>query len=269
MPSPASSSGLSRRRLLGLGGGVALTALAGCTLPATEPSASESARCVPRDTLDAHRSLAGTPLVYEPTGKQATFWFEPGFRTQLETWADTFADTWGRTAQWRTYGTWTDGGSACDSWHNSGRAFDLASVRLRDGSTVSCRYDRWRSGKSAELRQSRRAYWILAAGLHRHFAYVLTYLYNDDHANHIHVDNGRSGSGPPRFSTRSRVQVQAVQAIASYLWDDPVELTGRWDSSTRRASERILTRIGSSGSITDGDPQWQAFLVASAARGAR
>jgi hypothetical protein len=264
MPLPASSPGLSRRRVLGLGGGVALTALAGCSVAGTEPNATESARCVPRDTLDAHRALAGTPLVYEPTGKQSTFWFEPGFRTQLETWANTFADTWGRTAQWRTYGTWTDGRSACDSWHNSGRAFDLAGVRLRDGSTVSCRYDRWRSGSSAALRQSRRAYWILAASLHRHFAYVLTYLYNDDHANHIHVDNGRSGSELSRFSTRSRVQVQAVQAITAYLWDEPVELTGGWDSATRKASGRVLDRLGASGDLTDSVDNWRSFLTASA-----
>lgn len=272
MQSSAQATTLSRRRLLALGGAAATVAVTGCSNPfggpggaesgGAEPGGYESAECVPRDTLESHRSLAGAPLVYEPTGRQATFWFDPGFLTQLETWAASLGQA---PAQWRTYGSWTDGGSACDSWHNSGRAFDLASLRLDGGKTVSCRYDQWQSSAPAALAQSRRAYWILASGLHRHFAYVLTYLYDSAHANHIHVDNGRSGSELSTLSTRSRVQVQAVQAITSYLWDDPVELTGRWDSATRAASGRVLERLGGSGDLDDNVENWRAFLDASAA----
>ncbi len=269
---------LHRRRLLALGGAAAAVAVAGCSARSSapgeegtggaDPGGFESAQCVPRDTLDSHRSLGGAPLVYEPTARPTGFWFDPGFFAQLEAWADSLSQS---PAQWRTYGSWTSGtsraggGSTCDSWHNSGRAFDLASLRFGNGQTVSCRYDQWRSESPSSLAQSRRAYWILAAGLHRHFAYVLTYLYNDAHDNHIHVDNGRSGSKLSQFSTRSRVQVQAVQAITSHLWNEPVELTGHWDSATRAASGRVLERLGRRGDLDDSTDNWHGFLAASAA----
>ncbi len=138
-----------------------------------------------------------------------------------------------------TYGSWIDGRGQCDSWHHSGRAFDLAGIRLADGGVVSCRYDQWRDAPAAEVEATRRAYWAVAAGLHLRFAYVLTYLYNARHANHIHLDNGRSGPDLSTFRTRSRVQVQAVQAMLTYLWAEPVELTGRWDGPTQDAARRV------------------------------
>ncbi len=271
VPSSPPSRRLGRRALLGLGAGLAVTSVTGCTVgggsgtdPGSDPPfGRERAACVPRSSLEAHTTLAGAPLVYEPTDRATRFWFDPGFYTALDAWAASLAGD-SRVQRWSTYGSWTDGGSQCDSWHNSGRGFDLARVRLADGTAVSCRYDQWGSARAAELTRSRRAYWSLAAGLHQRFAYVLTYLYDAAHANHIHVDNGRSGADVSELSTRSRVQVQAVQAICTYLWDEPVELTGRWDAATRRASQRVLETVGSSGSLDDGAVQWQAFLTASA-----
>ena len=264
------SASLSRRHVLGLGAGVGLGAVAGCSAGSGTPgldgdSVRERASCVPRSSLTSHRTLSDAPLVYEISQRRSAFWFDDGFYDQLEGWAGTFGDTLGGTVdRWATYGSWTDGGSACKSWHNSGRAFDLAGLRLDDGTEISCRYDRWRSGGAAALARARRHYWTVAAGLHLRFAYVLTYLYNDAHANHIHVDNGRSGAELSVLSTRSQVQVQAVQAIATYRWDSPVELTGRWDSATRRATRSVLDRLGIPGDLTDSPDTWRAFLTASA-----
>lgn len=274
-PSPAVGR-VTRRGLLGLGASLALSSAAGCTVGGagsgsgddglSPPFSRERASCVPRGSLEEHRSLAGAPLIYEPSDGESSFWFEAGFYAALDAWATSLAEGRGsRPVRWFTYGSWTNGGSRCDSWHNSGRAFDLARVRLADETTVSCRYDQWRSGRPAELVRSQRAYWSLAAGLHQRFSYVLTYLYDASHANHIHVDNGRSGAAMSALSTRSQVQVQAVQAICTYLWDEPVELTGRWDATTRRAGQRVLERVGSTGSLDDGFEQWQTFLGASAA----
>lgn len=165
-----------------------------------------------------------------------------------------------------TYGSWTDGGSACDSWHHSGRAFDVARVVLVDGSVVSCRYDQWRTRSGARLEDARRRYWALAASLHLRFAYVLTYLYDDQHANHIHVDNSRSGNGDSTFSPRSTVQVQAVQALCTYLWGTPVDLSGRWDAATRTAAGGVLTGLGLEDEM-DASGSWGGFLRASVARG--
>lgn len=264
---------MDRRRLLTLGGSAALLALAaGCSgpLPGLGSSGGElpaGAECVPRSALEPHRSIAGLPLVYEPDRSRASFSFDGAFFGRLGEWAAALEDTLpAAPAQLWTYGAWVDGRGSCDSWHHAGRAFDLARVRLGDGSEVSCRYDRWRGLDGSALDVARRSYWSLAAGLHRRFSYVLTYLYDDQHANHIHVDNGRSGATDSTFSPRSRVQVQAVQALCRYLWDEPVELSGQWDRLTRQAAGRVLDRLGLDDDLTSRS-SWSGLLDASAARG--
>ena len=96
---------------------------------------------------------------------------------------------------------------------------------------------------------------------------VLTYLYDERHANHIHLDNGRSGAELSTFSPRSRVQVQAVQAMISFLWADPVEITSSWDFATRAASRRVLDQLEIAPDLTDGTEAWHGLLRATAARG--
>lgn len=265
--------GLDRRRLLALGGTAAVLGLAaGCSGPPPGLGSGggdvpAGADCVPRSALQPHRSMAGLPLVYEPDRGRISFAFDAGFFARLEEWAAALGDTLpAAPAQLWTYGSWVDGSGSCDSWHHAGRAFDLARVRLADGSDVSCRYDRWRTLDGSALEAARRSYWSLAAGLHRRFCYVLTYLYDGQHANHIHIDNGRSGDADSTFSPRSRVQVQAVQALCRYRWDEPVELSGQWDSATRRAVGRVLEGLGLDGGLTAAG-SWAGLLDASAARG--
>jgi hypothetical protein len=264
---------LSRRQLLGLGGALAVSAVAGgCSGSGSAPDGldlggRESATCVPRAALASHRSLAGLPLVYEVNGRRTAFRFDEAFFARLTSWAGDLADVLpSRPKLLSTYGSWTAGGSACDSWHHAGRAFDIARLTLADGSVVSWRFDQWRSLDGARLDEARRRYWALAAGLHQRFAYVLTYLYNAQHANHIHVDNGRSGNADSTFSPRSAVQVQAVQAVCSYLWSQPVELTGRWDAATRTATGRVLDRLGLADTL-DASASWSGLLRASVERG--
>lgn len=269
MTSSPLSPTLSRRLLL-TGAGAGLIGLtAGCTTltGGGEDIAGEGMTCVPRERLNRSSTLAGFPLVYEITQDRTAFWFESGFFDQLTTWVSSLADALAIDIdQVWTYGTWIDGGETCGSWHNSGRGFDLARLRLGRDKFLSVRYDLWKNQTGPELEASLRSYWRLAATLHQHFAYVLTYLFNEAHHNHIHVDNGRSGSGLSTFSSRSRAQVQGVQAICTHLWNSPVELTGRWDVATRRACDDILQRLSLPGSLDDPET-WQAFLTASAAQG--
>lgn len=264
---------MNRRQLLGLAGlSSAGVLVAGCSR-STDSSGSGGSdtpdHCVARSTLAEHTTLGKRPLVYEVSQQRESFAFEAGFHIRLGRWLDAYRAASGLPApdQVWTYGAWVDGGSDCSSWHAAGRAFDLSRLRLAGGNFVSCRYDRWRSSSGDDLERALGRYWSLAASLHHDFAYVLTYEYNATHANHIHVDNGRSGSGLSRLSTSSTSQLQAVQAICTHLWDEPVEVTGRWDSATRQASSRVLDRIGHGGELTDSAGAWRAFLKASVPRG--
>lgn len=275
---PGTPEPWTRRRLLGVGlmTGVGLTALAsGCSLDQTTfpdlPVPGRRARpgCVARSSLPRYDELAGLPLVYEVNRRRDAFAIEEGFAGQLESWlADLIELTGWKPEQLWTYGTWTDGGSSCSSWHNSGRALDLARLRLADGTDVSCRYDQWRDASGRELTGFQRTYWALAASAHKHFAYVLTYLYNAEHHNHIHLDNGSSGSELSTFRSRSRAQVQAVQGILTHLWDVPVEITNRYDAATRDATRTVLDRLDLRGDLTD-QSTWTAFLTASIRQGAQ
>lgn len=262
---------LSRRAFLGglaagaLGAGAGV--VSGCTTPG--PIGGGTAHCVRRDTLPSFARINGVPVRYEVDGSAQAFHYDGGFHDQLEAWLADWVATSGLPAPTRidSYGAWTDGTPDCDSWHNAGRAFDLARLRIDGRTQVSCREDLWAAESVPNQTRMRRGYWALAAHLHIHFAYVLTYLYDPLHRNHIHIDNGRSGSGLSTFRTGSRVQVQAVQATALYLWDEPVELTGRWDAATRAASQRVLRTLDRSGSLQDSG-NWHAYLYACARRGA-
>jgi Extensin-like protein C-terminus len=258
---------VSRRQLLSGVLAVGLAGLSACTPGSGVDPDRADATCVARDQLERRRTIAGLPLIYEPSGGRSNFWFDASFAGQLDAWAAELSQhLGGRVRQLATYGSWIDGRGSCDSWHHSGRAFDLARIIVTDGRVVSCRYDVWRTAPPTELEATRRAYWAVAAGLHLRFAYVLTYLHDARHANHIHLDNGRSGADLSTFAPRSRVQVQAVQAMVSYLWSDPVEINGRWDSPTRAASRRALDQLEIDADLTDGNESWHGFLRGTIAR---
>ena len=267
MPDPQ----LTRRRALALLGGAAgglAAALTGCTaLPSTPRS--ERPGCVVRGELSRRTALAGLPLVYEVNGNRSPFWFDADFATRLETWLGDLRSIGVRAGRLWTYGAWTDGAAdterGCRSWHDSGRAFDLARIELTDGGFLSCRHDQWSRRSGAALRRSQLEYWALAASIHRRFAYVVTYPYDTAHHNHIHIDNGRSGGTDSTFDPGSPTQVQAVQAIAAHVWGRPVQLSGRWDADTRRAVGEVLAELDGPASLT-AEGGWDRYLASSAAR---
>lgn len=240
-------------------------ALAACS-PGRPPK--PDAYCVTRAELGSYGTLGGLPLVYEITETPTSFSFDRAFHSLLEDWVTSYRETTSvRPDQLWTYGAWADRFDGCSSWHNAGRAFDLSRLRLPGRDFVSCRYDSWRSAGGAELEANLRGYWALAATLHLHFAPVLTYLYNTSHHNHIHVDNSRSQTELSVFEPGSRVQVQAVQAVCSHLWNEPLEPTGSWDTPTRQALDRIGEQTGLGGDLSAGPEVWHSFLRASARRG--
>lgn len=266
-----------RRRLLALTAAAAL-GLSGCasgddqgSSAETDPATDSESRaagtrypsgCVPRSALDTHADVGEAGLVYDISATRSRFAFDPGFYDQITAWLADWVALSGLaqpSSLW-TYGTWIDGSSAgCRSWHHQGRAIDVS--RLLTGSTaiVSARYDLWSRYTGDQRHFHEQRYWALAASLHDHFAYVLTHLYDASHHNHLHVDNGRSGSRRSEFDRGSRTQLQAVQAICTMVWGVDCEVTGRWDFATRRASRTVLERIGVDAALT-ADGAWRTFL---------
>lgn len=251
--------------MLALAGTAAVAAAAGCQVG--PPQREDDLVCAPKSAMTEVSQVGDRGLVYEINGSPTSFAIEPTFLGRLEVWQQYWLDHSGLPAhdQLWTYGAWVDNGG-CNSWHGAGRAFDISRLR-RDGvPIVSCREDLWSAMDDEAMRdQHRRRYWALAASLHLHFAYVLTHLYDDAHRNHIHVDNGVSGTEMSRFNTGSRVQNQALQAICTHLWDVPVEITGTWDRTTKNATAEVMSRIGGSGDAARGD-NWAELLAASVGR---
>ena len=103
MPAP-----LSRRRLLGLGGALALSVASGCSGSGSGLGGRENATCVPRASLDSHRSLSGLSLIYAVDGQRTAFRFDGAFFARLESWADGLDKALpSRPKELWTYGSWT------------------------------------------------------------------------------------------------------------------------------------------------------------------
>ncbi|QDP95776.1 hypothetical protein FOE78_07585 [Microlunatus elymi] len=255
---------LRRRTLLALGLGTIAAGVAGCS---TGGGSSPSAYCVSTGQVGRHSRLGNARLVYDISGKPTSFRFDGGFYDQLVRWLSDYRELSGTKPpdQVWTYGSWLDGEPNCDSWHDAGRAFDLSRLVAGNEVLVSCRYDLWRNYTGARLQYFRSRYWALAASLHLHFAYVLTYLYNSTHHNHIHIDNGRSGDQLSTFSKRSPSQVQAVQGMLNHVWGQRVEISSDWNDETADATRSVLERTEHPGAVDDGTDQWRAFLRATAA----
>ncbi|HSN42912.1 MAG TPA: extensin family protein [Propionibacteriaceae bacterium] len=262
---------IRRRTLLVAGVGTAVVVasqLEGCSGAGSQRSGGTGApggRCVPRSTLTSYSRIGQSVFVYELSGKVSSFLFDEAFHDQLSEWLTGWSQDHQRPDQVWTYGAFVDGQPECDSMHAAGRAFDIAQLRFAGETVVSCRYDLWRGEAASVLEKRRRDYWALAASLHARFSYVLTYLYNEAHHTHIHVDNLNTQRARPTFRSTSRTQCQSVQAMCTYLWGRPLELTGTWDDATRASVSDVLSSLGRSGTLASGD-NWVAFCEASAAR---
>ena len=271
---------LKRRTLLAAGGAATATAAGAGLVEAwrrfplasatdapwgTDAGEQPRASCVDPSSLLNTGRLGSAALVYEIDQKPQPMRFKAGFHTQLQRW---LAD-WNTSSRYSgvrqvwSYGAYVPKDD-CRSWHAEGRAFDISRLRSGDTLLVSCRADLWDEVDATRRATLTRRYWTLAASLHLHFAYVLTHHFDEAHRNHIHVDNGISGTGMSTFDRGSRVQNQAVQAVCLALWGREGEVSGEW-SDTRTIAGPVLDQVG----VSDLRKQatWQAFLRASVARG--
>ncbi len=216
--------------------------------------------------LESRRAVGTAAYVYEVNGRAAAYYATESFGRRLDRWIALHRRHLGQAPdEIRSYGAWAPGSST--SWNSSGEAIDIARLRADGKDLASLRHDLWRDAPASELRRRLALYWRTAAGLHHEFADVLTYLFDDAHANHIHVDIGRFGPEQPRLIPRSKAQVQAVQAMCRHVWGrSEVEITGDYDDVTREATTRILERAGGPGELGESREAWQAFMVATMQR---
>ncbi len=260
------ATGMSRRRALGLMAGGAVAGTAGLVLPATAASA--------HGDIQTYDGVWGQRTVYEPTGELHSFGYRPSFHDRmsswLEFWYNNTPSNFLKPMRVWTYGVHND--DRVSEAHNNGRGFDLSRIYATgtDGDLhrrFFARHDIWKDWTGDAFTEARRHYWATAASAHHHFRNVLTYLYNADHDNHIHIDNLVSGTSNSEFDTGSEAQVQHVQACCRFIWGKSTSIDGVWGPQTNGDSHEVLVRIGEGGYLTGAQAKWLAFNRASLRKG--
>ncbi|MEQ4301934.1 hypothetical protein ABNF97_11185 [Plantactinospora sp. B6F1] len=145
----------------------------------------------------------------------------------LEDWYYLLPDHWRNPMRINVLGVHVD---KANSWHMYGRAIDFASISMLDSNggnrftAFECAVDTW--GTKRDFNIDRRRYWAAVAAINYRSADVLHYLYNAEHRNHVHMDNGRSGTATTTtFNSGSPVLVKTVQACLTYIWASPSRST--------------------------------------------
>lgn len=242
----------TRRALLGAGLAATLVSATACGSATEAPGIG----CRTPEALASFDTLAGARLNYEGSRATRSFQADPAFIAQLEAWASSWVSAagLGPLLSVSTYGAYV---IKCPSWHAAGRAFDIAGL-VHEGGSVSCRYDVW-GDDEPRLRN----YWRLAASLSTAFTYTLGYPFNEQHHNHLHIDNGVNGDAETRFDPRSRAQTHIVQGVLRHVFGTPTDLTGDFDDATRSAVAAVTRERGLDADLTSPDG-WKAFLDAAA-----
>ncbi len=222
-------------------------------------------------TLVTRSEIWGAPTYHEATtsGGSAfpiSFTYESVFYSRLETWlAFYYSNTPGNwLSPLRLYSLGVYNPSSPGA-HQQYRGIDITRFYATvDGSlrqTASARYNLWKNYSSSQVTAYRKQYWALSASLFYHFQYVLHYLYNYLHEDHLHVDNLVSGSGNTSFSTSSETQVKFVQASLRYIWGySSVAIDGDYGPVSSAYASSALDRSGSAGSLGS-QSNWQRFCL--------
>ncbi len=262
---PVLPGGLSRRRLLQLTGLGVTGAVAAPILGALPASA--------HGTIASHSEIADARTYYEVNGAASSFGYNPTFYARMETfvnfWFQNTPVSWQKPLRIWSYGAHYDG--RVTEAHNAGRGFDLSRIYATVNGSLTkvfnARYDTWSAADKAGDTATRRRYWATSAAAHYHFRNVLTYAYNSEHHNHIHIDNLVSGTGNSKLDTSSEAQVKHIQASCSFVWGYATAVDGVWGSQTNTNSRRVLARIGRSGGLTTSQTNWLEFNKATLRKG--
>jgi len=182
--------------------------------------------------------LAGVPVNYarDPVapygarGKPHSFRCTPGFLQKLEA---CFDELW-RVNPLGSAEIITSAGILVEKpgFHGLGRAFDLDALFWPGRDFITLRYP-----------TDQRFYLGVEAVLRRHFGTVLSFLYNADHHDHLHLGDGTE----PTFINSSRSRMLFVQAALTHVMGIPIALDGAYGPDTDHAIHKAFDKIGLSG----------------------
>jgi len=186
---------------------------------------------------------------YATRGKSYRFYALKDFEDQLTA---CFTELWqicslGKPEVVTSAGTYVDK----VGYHGKGRAVDIDAIFWQSRDFVTLDYP------------SDPVFYLgVEAILRRHFGTVLNYLYNVDHRDHFHIDNG----SPVKFIRSSRSRVLFLQAALTYIFDLPLLIDGIYGENTTSATNKALEESGISGDI-DTVNVWTGLLLAIAEKG--
>jgi hypothetical protein len=201
--------------------------------------------------MKSFSSLAGVPVNYarEPVapygtrGKPHTFRCTSGFLQKLEACFDELfsVSPLGRAEVITSAGAFVEK----PGFHGLGRAFDLDAVFWPGRDFVTLRYP-----------TDQKFYLGVDAILRKHFGTVLNFLYNADHHDHLHVDDGSEVG----FVKSSKSRVLFVQAALTHVLNVPVGIDGIYGTETEGGLRTAFERLGISGDINTREV-WLEFLT--------
>lgn len=200
--------------------------------------------------------------------------FATGFYQTADSWAQEFSNycaVWNGTGVpphetdptwqvdwWGHVGVFGHCDSSTFSWHQKGRAFDLARVRFKNGEFMDANWS-WQ-----QTIKHRRLYLAVAAMLRRNFDTVLTFGF-PAHSDHIHFDNGDT-LHPIDSAFQSDTLI--VQMACNYMNDASLTIDGNWGSGTENAFDNLRSALGMNCfNIRSNLGQTRTFLLEVAKRG--
>ena len=207
---------------------------------------AESATCVPRASLDSHRSLAGLPLVYAISGRRAAFRFDGPFFT-----GSSPGRTVGRSAavpaegavDLRQLDRRRDGG--CDSWYYSGQRASTWSDRR---SPTDRRSPAAMTSGAPSVALGRRppagATGALAAGLHQRFATVPPISTTTSTPITSTWTTAARVTPTPRSARGHRSRRRRYRPSAATSRTPRSRSAETWDAATCTAVGHVLDRLG-------------------------
>lgn len=195
------------------------------------------------DRRSANDLGKGTPVVLAMT---------QGFEDQLDR---CFNELWnispnGKPDKIFTAGAWTNK----PGMHGEGRAFDLDGFEWSNRKFIVL--------EDGRKNGDRKFYFGIEAILRKHFGIVLDYLYNSDHHDHFHIDDGVSID----FDTSARSKILFLQGALVFVFGLSVGATGidgQWGDNTKNALNQALSKLGIAGSIFNRNT-WLDFLTQTA-----